>query len=330
MNERIPVSPPIIAPLMDNDYRPTWSVMIPAYNCGKYLEQTLKSVLMQDPGVERMQIEVIDDASTDMDIESLVAIIGKGRIGYFCQSENRGSLRNFETCINRAMGHHIHILHGDDFVSEAFYGKIEELFAKFPEAGSACTGYSEVNDQGKFIVNSRLKIPGDAILKNWLDIIARQQMLQPPAVVVKRSVYEKLGSFYAVNYGEDWEMWVRIASQFPVAHTPDRLASYRVHTNNISSFSLLSGQHIKDISTVINIISGYLPEHKRKNIIADAKKNWSHYFARTSDKTYGMYGKPKQALLQSLKAFQLHQNKTTLYYFIKTWIKVIFKLEPKN
>ena len=45
--------------------RPLWSVMIPTYDCAKYLPQTLHSVLEQDPGSGQMQIEVVDDASTD-------------------------------------------------------------------------------------------------------------------------------------------------------------------------------------------------------------------------------------------------------------------------
>lgn len=329
MSNRIPASPPVIAPLLNNENRPTWSVMIPVYNCAKFLEQTLKSVLLQDMGVERMQIEVVDDASTDEDIAAMVLAIGKGRISYFRQPENRGSLRNFETCINSAKGNYIHILHGDDFVEAGFYKKIEQLFITFPQAASACTGYKEIDVNGKFISNSRLQIPGDIVLRNWLSIIAKEQLLQPPAVVVKRSVYEQVGSFYAVTYGEDWEMWVRIASRFPVVHTPERLAYYRNHTDNISTSSLLTGQHIKDIDTVIRIIGHYLPEFDRKKIMNDCRRNWSHYFARTSDKTYGMYRKPKLALRQSFKAFRLHPNKTTLYYFIKTWIKVILKLEPR-
>jgi hypothetical protein len=46
--------------------------------------------------------------------EELVKKVGKGRVSYFRQKQNVGSLRNFETCINRSRGKYIHLLHGDD------------------------------------------------------------------------------------------------------------------------------------------------------------------------------------------------------------------------
>ena len=51
---------------------PLWSVMIPTYNCARYLRETLASVLAQDPGPEVMQIKVIDDCSTLDDPEAVV------------------------------------------------------------------------------------------------------------------------------------------------------------------------------------------------------------------------------------------------------------------
>ena len=51
--------------------------MIPTYNCSKYLKQALESVLIQDPGIEKMQIEVVDDNSTDENVEELVNAIGR-------------------------------------------------------------------------------------------------------------------------------------------------------------------------------------------------------------------------------------------------------------
>src|SRR5882762_9895331 len=120
MNSRIPTSPPVITPVSPADVHPLWSVLIPTYNCIEWLRQTLEGVLVQDPGPEKMQIEVVDDYSTDGDVGALVQEIGKGRIGFFRQEKNRGSLRNFETCLNRSKGYLVHLLHGDDLVLKGF------------------------------------------------------------------------------------------------------------------------------------------------------------------------------------------------------------------
>ena len=75
--------PPRIAPLPETGFRTRWSVMIPTYNRTTFLERTLESVLSQDPGPEEMQIEVVDDASTLDDPESLVRRVGGGRVSFF-------------------------------------------------------------------------------------------------------------------------------------------------------------------------------------------------------------------------------------------------------
>src|ERR1700743_576437 len=149
--DRIPAAPPSIAPVQQGIHRPLLSVMIPAYNCSNYLRVAMLSVLEQDLGPDRMQIEVIDDCSTDTDVRTLVAEIGKGRIGYYRQPENVGSLRNFETCLNRSRGQWVHLLHGDDYVVQGFYDEIRTLFRTYPEAGAAFTGYYQVKADGEVL-----------------------------------------------------------------------------------------------------------------------------------------------------------------------------------
>ena len=80
MEERIPTSPPHIPPLEADTLRPLWSVMIPTYNCYAYIKEAIESVLIQYPGPELMQIEVVDDYSTDGDVKALVEELGKGRV----------------------------------------------------------------------------------------------------------------------------------------------------------------------------------------------------------------------------------------------------------
>ena len=330
MNERIPQRPPVIDPVPETVDRPVWSVMIPTYNCSQYLIENLRSVLEQDPGEEYMQIEVVDDCSTDTDVESLVRKIGKGRIGYFRQPNNVGSLRNFETCLNRSTGHYIHLLHGDDRVKQGFYLEIQKLFKIFPEAGAAFTGFTFVDEQNQRLYDNKELLNEPGILKNWLGEIARAQLIQPPAMVVKRQVYEKLGSFYGVHYGEDWEMWVRIAANYPVAHSPKKLALYRVHQSNITSRYFLSGQSITDVLKVVDMIQEFLPKNERAQVKRFTKKHLSHYFAYTSDKIYHVYGQPHVALEQSKRAMSMHFSRITFLYWLKIKIKILIGYKMKT
>jgi len=325
MNNRIPDQPPIIAPISPEVHRPLWSVMIPTYNCSHYLEATLKSVLEQDLGPALMQIEVVDDCSTDGDIAALVAAIGQGRVSFYQQPENRGSLRNFETCLNRAKGHFVHLLHGDDLSGHGIYQQATQLFKQYPDAGAICTGFSYINEQGTEINRSHAIQAETGPIKDWLTQIATGQKMQPPAVLVRRSVYEQLGSFFGIHYGEDWEMWVRIAAHYPVVYTPERLAFYRIHTSNITSRYFLSCQHILDISKVIHLIQSYLPVTERSRLKRQAQYNWSLYFARTTDMTYHKYNAPRQALNQAGKAFKMHPNKVTLYFLCKILLKIMLR-----
>ena len=318
MNDRIPATPPIIKPVEKSVVRPLFSVMIPSYNCMQYLKMTIESVLVQDRGPEVMQIEVVDDCSTDGDVKKLVAEAGKGRVQFYQQPQNRGSLRNFETCLNRATGRYVHLLHGDDRVKPGFYNEIEALFTRFPTAGAAITNYSWVNENEEESKPTGQLLTAPGIIDNWLARIASRQLLQPPAVVVKRDVYEKLGGFFAVHYGEDWEMWIRIAAQYDVAYSPKCLATYRGgHSTNISSQSVLSGQNITDLKKVIAIVQAYLPPEKRAALKNNALKNFSISFAKSAYRLCSTKGNSKAATQLAKGALQLHINPRTLYWCSK-------------
>jgi glycosyltransferase involved in cell wall biosynthesis len=325
MDDRIPHIPPHIAPLPGDTHRPKWSVMIPVYNCSKYLEKTIESVLQQDPGTEKMQIEVIDDHSTDGDVGALVERVGRGRVAYYRKEKNMGSLRNFETCINRARGHLIHILHGDDHVMDGFYREIEKLYDAHPAIGAAFTDFFYVDPAGEVLYTDGKLLNEPGILENWLHYLAVRQRIQPPAMVVKRSVYEQLGGFFGVKYGEDWEMWARIAAHFPVAHSPAYLACYRVHNDNITGQSLATGQNIKDINQVINTIMTYLPRDMRGELSRTARKNFSMYFAWMSHKLYHEHKNKVAARKQINGAIWLSFNKTTLKLGVKLYLKMFLR-----
>ena len=330
INERIPKVPPTIEPLVGEENKPRWSVMIPTYNCSKYLKSCLESVLSQAKGEQEMQIAVIDDFSTDDNIEKFVDEVGMGRIEFYRQHQNVGSLRNFETCIKKSRGELVHILHGDDLVKPGFYTEIDNLFIDYSNIGAAFTGLSNIDKDGKIMEHYTPIQQHAGIIKNWLLEISKCQRLQTCSIVVKRKVYEELGGFFAVHYGEDWEMWIRIASRFPVAYTPQNLALYRVHNNNISSRYLSTGQNIKDIKKIINITQNYLPKEIRRERKAAAKRNFAVYFTTNAQKIYRLNQNPLVALKQAKAAFMLSINKVTMISLLNICVKILINYKSKT
>ncbi|MEO7802216.1 MAG: glycosyltransferase [Ginsengibacter sp.] len=323
--ERIPITPPEILPLSAGKVRPQWSVKIPVYNCSKFLPEALLSVLKDALPESEMEIEVVDDASTDDDIFNIVQIVGKGRIKYFRQEENVGSLRNFETCINRSTGKFVHLLHGDDKVKTGYYKKISDLFDKFPQAGAAFCRFSYINDRSAFMYYEKPEAAIDGLLSNWQEKIAVRNTIQYCSITVKRDVYEKLGGFYGITYGEDWEMWVRIAKYYPFAYTTDILAEYRKHGNSITGQKFLNGNYVDDIIEAMGRIQKLLPENKQENVLTSSKKFYSHYALKTANEVWKSTRNKHYVKASIKKAFKLWNDKKLVWKAFKIYVKMFLR-----
>src|SRR6266481_3717770 len=148
--------PPAIGLLPVDDYRPIWPLMIPTYNPrAEYLEETLKSVLQQDPGPDQMQIEVVDDCSKDDTASEVARRIGTGRVTFHAEPQNLGLANAWNRCIERARGHWVHILHQDDIVLPGFYDLLRKA-GECSDAGAIFCRHAVVNSKGHWIQLSEL------------------------------------------------------------------------------------------------------------------------------------------------------------------------------
>ena len=258
--------------------RPRWSVMIPTYDCAGYLREALASVLAQDPGPARMQIEVVDDHSTRDDPEAVVRELGAGRVGFFRQPANVGHVRNFNTALARARGELVHLLHGDDAVRPGFYAALERVFDQRPDLGAAFSRTIFVDPAGRWLSISGLHQLQSGVLENWLERIASEQRIFTPSIVVPRAIYEALGGFddRITHAGEDWEMWVRIACRHPMWFEIEPLAVYRDRRpDSLSANSIGSGAFVEDMRIAADIVESYLdrflPPSDARRALANAR-----------------------------------------------------------
>ena len=227
--------PPVIEPVAGGAAkRPLWSVMIPTFNCADMLGKTLESVLSQDPGPEHMQIEVVDDCSTEDDPEAVVREIGRGRVSFSRKPRNGGSFQNFNTCIRRSRGHLIHLLHGDDWVLPGFYEQISRLNSEHPAATMLTTRVFFTDKTGVYTGISprfdHLEAGGrDA------EIFYSSCPLQFAGIVTRRTAFERYGGFLENLTGlADWECWSRLSENDEIVTSSEVLGCYRIFPENTS------------------------------------------------------------------------------------------------
>jgi len=250
-----------ISPVPAGSSRPIWSVLIPSYNCAGYLKETLQSVLVQDPGPDKMEIIVVDGHSTQDDPGSVVAEYGQGRVRFVREDANRGRIHTYATGLSLSTGQLIHQLHGDDKVRPGFYNHMEKLFQDHPLAGAGFCRSLYIDGNSKWRGMTGMEQEADGILPNFLEKIVTAQRVQTPAMVVRRAVYETLGGFdMRQDRGqEDWEMWIRIACFFPVAFSTEVLAEYRVHQNQATQRDVAEGSSLRAYERICCIVDRYIP-----------------------------------------------------------------------
>ncbi len=269
---------PRIAPVPPGTPRPFWSIMIPVYNCAHYLRATLTSVLSQLPLEEEVQIEVIDDCSTRDDPAAVVEACGQGRVSYFRQPANVGPQANFTTCIQRARGEWVHILHGDDMVAQGFYRTLQRAAREHPEIGAAFCRSMNVDAAGTLVDFSELESEQPGVQENLIGRLAIDNRIRFPTIAVKRDSYERLGGFHpALFHSADWDMWKRIAIAVPVWYEPAPLAVYRLHDQSDTSSLMQTGANIADARHAIEIAQTYLPAAERDALTRGARRYHALY-----------------------------------------------------
>ena len=262
-----------IEPVPEDGNRPFWSVMIPVHDCGPQLEKTLQSVREQDPGPSRMQIAIVDDASSGETARQIVQSVFGDRAEYHRQTTPLDIAGNWNRCIDLSRGHWIHLFHQDDLILPGFYERLARADAVHPEAGAAFCRNWLVDENGSRTGISALERDVAGICEAWLEQIAISNRIQCPSIVVRRSCYEQLGGFRNdLSFTLDWEMWIRIASRHPIYYEPEALAAFRVHDDSETARLCRDGSNIIDLLRAIDIANDHLPAARRHELRQKARR----------------------------------------------------------
>jgi Glycosyltransferase like family 2 len=161
-------------------------------------------------------------------------------------------------------------------------------------------------------------------LTDWLERIAVRQLIQTPSIVVRREVYERLGGFdrRMKCWGEDWEMWVRIAAQYPVWYEAQPLALYRQRATSLTGNTIRTGENIQDFRQAIEIVKDYLPTPTATTLNRHALQNYARYGLNTAESF--IKAKDRAAAIAQIRAaIACHFSLSTIPLLLKLSLKAV-------
>ena len=217
---------------------PTVSVIIPAYNCGAYLAETLDSVLAQD--YPRLEILVIDDGSKD-DTVAVAESYGPPVRVLHQQGSGNGAGPSRNTGLRTASGEVIAFLDGDDVWLP---GKLNAQLAclrEHPESAMVATDFTLWYPQednhwrasGQFAEEYHHTDPHqlDPTYSGWLyHRLLLETCVWTGTVVMRRELVDEIGLFREdLRLGQDYDYWIRASRHTPILTLQRPFALYRRH-----------------------------------------------------------------------------------------------------
>ncbi len=214
------------------------SVIIPAYNNGRFIKSVLESVFNQNYTEELIEIIVVDDGSTDNTREILKEYMDK--IIYVYQ-ENKGIASARNIGISLAKGEVITFLDSDDIWHEDRLLRVIEKFNERQDIGTVYHPFSVIDSNGSTIHKNFYKNFGYTEgLSSWItnDIFSGHIFCGGSSFAFRRSVIEKIYPIPEdMKRGIDYYITAMSSYYAPAEYIPDILGKYRFHSNNITMFA---------------------------------------------------------------------------------------------
>lgn len=259
------------------------SVCIPTYNTGKFIGETIESVLNQT--FSDYELIVCDNVSTD-ETEEVCKKYDDPRFKYLRFDEFVGQAENWNRALEQATNEYVILLHSDDILLPAFLEKAVPVLDKNKDVGLLHCSVQHIDETGEIIGSQQL------FKDNFVDreenhlrkFLLEGCVINPVGVLARRRVYEEVGNFTdKIVWGVDPHMWTRIALKFPVAYLAEPLAQYRIHSNSGTSGVMKSGRYATDEVWMMEDIFNQIPTERKdlhdlynKAIKQVAHRVWCH------------------------------------------------------
>lgn len=210
-----------------------FSVIIPLYNKAPYIAKAIESVLGQT--YRDFEVIVIDDGSTDQSLE--VAKTFENKSITIISQPNSGVSTARNNGVKLAKHPYICFLDADDWWHPTFLEEMKRLITDFPDAGIYGSGYYIVKNGQERIAPIGVPQGFERGIIDYCEVYAKTlcMPLTSISVVIPKHIFDEEKGFKSqLKFGEDFDLWIRIALKHKVILVNKPLAYYNqdVDVNN--------------------------------------------------------------------------------------------------
>jgi glycosyltransferase involved in cell wall biosynthesis/SAM-dependent methyltransferase len=244
---------------------PLVSVIIPCYNHGMYLPEAFASIWQQEyPAVE---IIVVDDGSSDTTRQVAQSYPG---IQYIYQA-NQGLSAARNTGIAHSTGQYLLFLDADDWLLPGALLTNVLYLQQQPELAFVSGGHDKV-----FTATGVVRVETKALTDNhYIQLLQGNYIGMHATVLYQRWAFAELQFDITLKACEDYDVYLRLARNHPVAHHTERIAAYRLHDTNMSGNIALM---LRTVLAVLERQQPYLRSPAEHAALEHGQAIWKDYY----------------------------------------------------
>lgn len=244
------------------------SVLMPAYNCGKYIAQSVKSILNQT--YTDFEFIIIDDGSTD-DTESIINNFKDKRIQYY-KTEHKGTAAALNSGVLKAVGDWIARIDADDLNVPERLEKQIKFLNENPEYNVVSSWSVYFNDAGKILFPLREPVEHNDIY----EYLKLHNPLNQSGLMIKKEILLKNKFNEEFTKFEDFELMFRIRDEARFYNIPEFLVFTRLRagskTNDMNDEQMYDVLYNYSFKNLIDVKS------KGRSFYWTANIAWINYF----------------------------------------------------
>ncbi|MHB8482301.1 MAG: glycosyltransferase family 2 protein [Nitrospiria bacterium] len=221
---------------------PLVTIVTPSYNQGRFLEETIQSVLNQSyPNIEYI---IVDGGSIDQSVEVLRKY--ESRISYWISEKDQGQTDAINKGFRMAKGDLVGWINSDDFLEPTAVAQVVSSYQINPQSVLFHGRLRVIDELGGLI---EIRNPRHAVSLNGL-LNGFDQVSQPGSFYLRKAV-EK-GGFLDTELcvAMDFDLWLRLLKFGSAQYIPDILANYRVYPQTKSK--TLKGVSWQENNKILN------------------------------------------------------------------------------